>query len=66
MFLPMPVDRKFNKAYMMVKSDKIICDSCNTEAEKPVMNSETKLGNICFILVLCDRCLKLKIPQSIK
>ncbi len=44
MFLPMPEDRKFNKAYMLAKNDKIVCDNCNNDADRPVMHSETKLG----------------------
>ncbi len=44
LFLPMPEDRKFNKAYMLIKNDKIVCDICHTETDKPVMNSESKLG----------------------
>jgi hypothetical protein len=40
----MPEDRKFSKAFMMVKNDKIICEGCQSDADKPVMNSENRIS----------------------
>jgi hypothetical protein len=47
LFLPMPEDRRFSKSYMLVKNDKIVCDVCKNDADKPVMNSETRISIIC-------------------